>query len=60
EVHPAEQGLGTVVGLLALGMRRGVRSEQRERVEWIGSDGVLRRARIPRIHFVQESAHEHA
>jgi hypothetical protein len=54
EAYPAEQGLGTVIGLLALGAREGILSEQRERVHWTGLDGVERSARIPRIYFLQE------
>lgn len=57
EVYPAEQGLGSVVGLLALGVRRGFKSAQQERVSWVGRDGVARSARIPRIHFTRELAH---
>ncbi len=52
--YPAEQGLGSVVGLLALGVKRGILSEERERVCWNGLDGAARCARIPRIYFVQE------
>lgn len=60
EAHPAEQGLGSIIGLLALGARDGIVSEQRERVSWTGLDGIERRARIPRIYFVKESLREYA
>jgi len=60
EVYPAEQGLGSVVGLLALGAREGILSEQHDRVCWTGLDGVARCARIPRIYFVREREREHA
>ena len=52
EHYPAEQGLGTVVGLLALASREGIPSEQWDRVCWTGLDGVARCALIPRIYFV--------
>lgn len=51
---PAEQGLGSVVGLLALGVQEGVMSEQSDRVSWKGLDGKERSARIPRIYFINE------
>ena len=53
EAHPAEQGLGSVVGYLALGTRHGVPARQTETVQWQGQDGVGRRARIPIIYFVK-------
>ncbi len=53
EIYPAEQGLGSVVGLLALGVREGIVSEQRERVCWMGLDGEERCARIPRVYFIK-------
>ena len=52
---PATQGLGTVVGLLALGMRHGLRSEHVDTVAWEGADGSPRRARIPRLHFTRNA-----
>lgn len=53
EAYPAEQGLGSVVGYLALGTRHGVPARQTETVHWQGQDGVGRRARIPCIYFVK-------
>jgi len=53
---PATQGLGSVVGLIALGSRHGVTVPSEEMVVWTGNDGVSRRARIPMIHFVKEKA----
>ena len=53
EHYPAEQGLGTIVGLLALASREGIPSEVRDRVCWTGLDGVARCAHIPRIYFVR-------
>lgn len=56
---PARQGLGSVVGLLTLGVRHGVRApEQVEQVTWTGEDGVERNARIPKFYFSAEKAHE--
>lgn len=55
EHYSAEQGLGSVIGLVALGARHGVRSEQHEMVTWEGWDGVRRRARIPRLYFLKET-----
>jgi hypothetical protein len=52
---PAEQGLGTLVGYLALGVRDGIVAEHSDQVSWRGLDGVERRARIPRIYFVNQS-----
>jgi hypothetical protein len=55
---PATQGLGTVVGLLALGSRFGRIAEGDESVSWTGEDHVARRARIPKVYFLKEHAHE--
>ena len=52
---PAEQGLGSVVGYIAMGVRQGMKTELAEIVTWQGKDGVERRARIPRIYFVRQS-----
>jgi hypothetical protein len=53
---PAEQGLGSLVGYLAIGVRKGVVSEGTEGVAWRGLDGVERAARIPRIFFLRAKA----
>lgn len=55
---PAEQGLGTVVGYIALGAKHGELTDAIEAVTWTGRDRVARGARIPAIHFVKERAHE--
>lgn len=55
ERYPAGQGLGTVVGLLALGVQHGVRSKQFDTVRWQGNDGQQRGARIPRMHFTRDA-----
>lgn len=52
--YPAAQGLGTVVGYLALGMRDGVVASGTDRVSWRGRDGVERAACIPRVYFVSK------
>jgi len=58
QAYPAEQGLGSVIGLVALGARRGVLSEASDRVSWRGLDDIVRAARIPRIYFVRgDQAH---
>lgn len=58
ERFPAEQGLGSVVGYLAIGMRSGVCSTQRERVHWRGRDGAERSASIPCIYFLRSEFDE--
>jgi len=55
---PASQGLGSVLGLLALGARHGIVAEKAETVTWIGGDGIARQARIPLIYFVKENQSE--
>lgn len=58
EHYPAEQGLGSVVGLLALGSRHGMTASDVETVSWTGADDQRRSARIPVIYFLQERANE--
>lgn len=59
ERFPAVQGLGSVVGYVALGSRHGVRTDHRsERVGWVGADERQRSARIPLIYFLKERADE--
>lgn len=58
ESFPLAQGLGSVVGLLALGSRHGILVEGAETVAWVGGDGQHRSARIPRIFFLKERANE--
>ncbi len=55
---PASQGLGSVVGYLALGSRHGVPAGRGEIVEWQGSDDQRRKARIPAIFFLRERVNE--
>lgn len=58
EHFPATQGLGSVLGLLALGSRHGLPGETSEAIAWIGADGVPRKATIPLIFFVRERLDE--
>lgn len=56
---PAVQGLGSVVGYLALGSRHGIATpEHVESVGWQAEDGPWRQVRIPKIYFLREHAHE--
>jgi len=54
ESFPAEQGLGSVVGYVALGAKHGEITEDTELVSWEGDDEVIRCARIPAIYFLKE------
>jgi hypothetical protein len=59
ERFPAEQGLGSVIGCVALGSRHGIVVAGRsEAVRWRGEDARERHARIPLIHFLQERRDE--
>lgn len=58
EHFPAEQGLGSVVGLLALGSRHGIKGDSVETVAWVGEDDQGRRARIPKIYFLRDRLDE--
>lgn len=55
---PATQGLGSVLGLLALGSRHGLIGDSCETVAWTGGDDAARRATIPLIFFVRERIDE--
>jgi hypothetical protein len=54
ESFPAEQGLGSVVGYVALGAKHGEITGDTEMVCWEGNDEVIRRARVPAIYFLKE------
>ena len=59
ERYPAEQGLGSVVGYVALGSRHGMPlPDSFESVSWRGEDGHERCARIPLIYFLKEKRDE--
>jgi hypothetical protein len=55
--YPATQGLGSVVGLIAIGSTRGISvpPPAGEKAAWMGMDGVGRSARIPLIYFERGS-----
>ncbi|MFP2963270.1 DUF3375 domain-containing protein [Myxococcus sp. 1LA] len=55
---PAEQGLGSIVGYVALGAKHGERTDRVETVTWRGADQFRRRAKIPAIYFSRERFHE--
>jgi hypothetical protein len=55
---PAKQGLGSVIGLLALGSRHGFKGDLNETVAWVGDDDKRRSAKIPKIFFLRERANE--
>lgn len=54
EAYLAEQGLGSVVGYIALGVKHGEVTSSTEVVEWLGDDAEVRRAHIPVIYFLRE------
>ena len=54
----AAQGLGSVVGYIALGAKHGLRGERTETVEWLGPNERWQSARIPTIYFLKERVHE--
>lgn len=59
ERFPAQQGLGSVIGYVALGCRHGLPVADRfESVGWRGEDGHARRARIPLLYFLKEKRDE--
>ncbi len=58
EIFPAQQGLGSVIGYVALGAKHGVVTTAHEMVNWQGNDGTVRAARIPAIFFTRDNLHE--
>jgi hypothetical protein len=58
ELFPAAQGLGSVIGLLALGSRHGFKGQSHETVDWLGGDNRSRSARIPTLIFTRERIDE--
>jgi hypothetical protein len=58
ESFPAEQGLGSVVGYVALGVKHGEITNEAQIVCWEGDDRVFRRARVPTIYFLRERCAE--
>ena len=55
---PALQGLGSIVGYLALGSRHGVLAGGVEMVDWRAGNGEWRHGRISAIYFLRERIHE--
>lgn len=55
---PANQGLGSIIGYIALGSRHGEIAEHSETVQWIGNDDQQRSAKIPVIYFLRKKYHE--
>ena len=51
---PAEQGLGSVVGYVALGAKHGEMTDFAELVSWEGEDAIQRCAKVPTIYFMRE------
>lgn len=60
DAFPAEQGLGSVVGYLALGAKSGTVTDTPVRVGWVGSDAQPRHATVPTVFFVKEKEDEFA
>jgi len=58
EQYPASQGLGSIIGLITLGSRYGIKSENRETVSWVGNDSQRRSAQIPKIFFIRGRMNE--
>lgn len=58
ELFPADQGLGSVIGLLALASRHGLKGDTVETVSWVGEDDQGRSAHIPKIYFLKERIDE--
>ncbi|WP_431103006.1 DUF3375 domain-containing protein [Roseateles noduli] len=58
ELHPAEQGLGSVVGYMQLATKHAHPTDRRELVRWEGSDGLWRRADAPLFYFPKECVNE--
>lgn len=57
--YPPTQGLGTVVGYLAIGAKHGeFAGDKSERVQWTSQAGTERVADIPLVYFVAERREE--
>jgi Protein of unknown function (DUF3375) len=54
EAFPAAQGLGSVIGYIALGVRHGEVTTDVQLVHWVGEDSITRHARVPAIYFLSE------
>jgi hypothetical protein len=51
---PAEQGLGSVVGYIALGAKHGEVTPGTEMVSWGTEENNKRKAKVPAIYFIRE------
>ncbi|MFK4788404.1 DUF3375 domain-containing protein [Microbacterium sp. ZW T5_56] len=56
ERYPATQGVGSVIGLLALADESAVAEAGDENISWVGADGIDRTAPIPRHRFLRTPA----
>lgn len=53
----AEQGLGSIVGYIAIAVRYGqIVDESKSSISWTGADGIVRRAKAPSLFFLREAA----
>lgn len=53
-IHPATQGVASVVGLLALAAAHGIaENEHADALQWTGADGTLRQATVARHRFLR-------
>ena len=55
---PAEQGLGSVVGYVALGAKHGEVTPGTETVSWGPDEHNKRKAKVPAIYFIRERRNE--
>ena len=55
---PALQGLGSVIGYVALGVDHGEVGDGAVQVAWQGTDERMRTARVPSVWFLRERLHE--
>lgn len=58
EQFPAEQGLGSVIGYVALGAKHGEVTPGTETVSWGPDENNKRRAKVPAIYFIRERRNE--
>lgn len=54
EAFPCTQGLGSIMGYVALGRKHGELQDTHQTISWEGLDGTTRSARLPVIYFVKE------
>lgn len=56
--YPATQGLGTVIGYIALGCKYGITVDAEEVIEWESLEETQRTATIPVMYFLRQRANE--